>query len=66
MDTKERMIKLLREAGYTHKVISERAGVTPTAILQWSRGRGCMDPEAFARLRRFYVEVCEKLEVAYD
>lgn len=66
METKQEMIKTLREAGYPKSVIAARAEVSVPTIQQWARGGECRDPEAFARLRSFYVKVCDDLGAKHD
>ncbi len=66
METKQEMLKVLQEAGYPRRMIAERTGISAPTLLQWERGGVCRDPESFARLRKFYVNVCEELGVKHD
>ncbi len=60
------MIRFLREAGYTNKLIGEHAKVSATAVQKWASGKDCRDPEAFVRLYKLYISVCDKLGVKHD
>ena len=66
METKQKMLEVLREVGYPRSMIAERTGISAPTLLQWERGGTCRDPKAFARLRKLYVKVCDELGVAHD